>query len=135
MNTVMCVEIYGLLRRSALDQTSLLGLFSASDKVLLAQMALLGPYWLGSEVLFYRRCHGRQFSANSSGSYRAVWYSGQRDSLLTQQLKLLHAYWRSANMYQLTMASRSRCFLAIARRALFRGHQLRRLTSGLVGNQ
>jgi glycosyltransferase involved in cell wall biosynthesis len=134
LKTVMCVEVYGLMRRSAMSRTSLLGHFSASDKVLLAQMALLGPFWLGPEVLFYRRCHAEQFSARSSGSYRAIWYSGRQDSLLAQQLKLLSAYWRSANMYQLGIANRSRCFLAIARRALSRGHHLRRLTSGLVGN-
>src|SRR5262249_30873325 len=115
-------------------RTALLGDFSASDKVLLAQMALLGPYWLGSEVLFYRRCHAEQFSANASGAYRATWYSGRKDSLLAQQIRLLRAYCRSANMYQLSTTNRSRCFLAIARRALFRGHHLRRLTSGLVGN-
>ena len=134
LRTVMCVEVYGLMRRSAMNRTSLLGHFSASDKVFLAQMALLGPYWLGSEVLFYRRCHSKQFSASSSGAYRALWYSGRKDSILAQQLKLLGAYCRSATMYQLSIANRSRCFLAIARRALFRGHQLRRLTSGLVGN-
>jgi glycosyltransferase involved in cell wall biosynthesis len=134
LKTVMCVEVYGLMRRSAMQKTSLLGRFSASDKVFLAQMALLGPYWLGPEVLFYRRCHARQFSASASGSYRAIWYSGRKDSLLAQQLKLLHAYCRSATMYPLSIADRSRCFLAIARRALFRGHQFRRLTSGLVGN-
>jgi len=130
---VMCVEVYGLIRRSAMKRTSLLGHFSGSDKVFLAQLALLGPYWLGSEVLFYRRCHAEQFSSNTSGGYRAIWYSGRKDSLLAQQLKLLHAYCRSANMYKLSVANRSRCFLAIARRSLFRGHQLRRLTRGLVG--
>lgn len=134
LNTVMCVEVYGLMRRSALRQTSLIGHFSGSDKVLLAEMALLGPYWLGPEVLFYRRCHAKQFSSSTSGSYRAIWYSGRKDSLLRQQLKLLHAYCRSANLYQLSITNRSRCFLAIARRALFRGHQLRRLASGLVGS-
>jgi glycosyltransferase involved in cell wall biosynthesis len=134
LKTVMCVEVYGLMRRSAMKRTSLIGGFSASDKVFLSQMALLGPYWLGTEVLFYRRCHAKQFSARSSGADRAVWFSGQKDSLLVQQLKLLRAYCRSANMYQLSIVDRSRCFAAIGRRALFRGNQLRRLTSGLVGS-
>jgi hypothetical protein len=123
-----------LMRRSAMSKTSLIGDFSASDKVFLSQMALLGPYWLGSEVLFYRRCHAKQFSARSSGADRAVWFSGRKDTLLVQQLKLLRAYCRTATMYQLSVVERGRCFVAIARRALFRGHQLRRLTSGLVGS-
>ena len=134
LKTVMCVEIYGLMRRSALMQTSLLGPFGGADKVLLAQMALLGPFWLGSEVLFHRRCHSKQFSSTVSGAYRAMWFSGRKDSLLKQQFKLLIAYCRSANGYQLGLQQRASCYLSIARRALFRGNQLRRLTSGLVGN-
>jgi glycosyltransferase involved in cell wall biosynthesis len=134
LKMVMCVEVFGLMRRSALMRTSLHGPFSGSDKVLLAQMALLGPFWLGSEVLFYRRCHAKQFSAATSGSYRAAWFSGQRDSLLKQQLKLLIAYCRTATMYELDLRQRASCIASIARRALFRGHQLQRLTGGLVGN-
>jgi glycosyltransferase involved in cell wall biosynthesis len=131
---VMCVEIFGLMRRSALLRTSLQGRFGGADKVLLAQMALLGPFWLGSEVLFYRRCHAKQFSAIASGAYRAAWFSGRRDTLLHQQLKLLMAYCRSVYTTDLSLQQRGSCFGSIARRALFRGHHLRRLTTGLVGN-
>jgi glycosyltransferase involved in cell wall biosynthesis len=134
LKMVMCVEIFGLMRRSALMKTSLQGPFGGADKVLLAQMALLGPFWLGSEVLFYRRCHAKQFSAATSGAYRAMWFSGQKEALLKQQVKLLQAYCHSATRYPLSLQQRGSCFLSIARRALFRGSQLRRLTSGLVGN-
>lgn len=115
-------------------QTSLHGPFGGSDKVLLAQMALLGPFWLGSEVLFSRRCHPKQFSATSSGSYRTTWFSGRRESLLKQQLKLLVAYCQTAGMYDLSPRQRANCLVSIARRGLFRGHHLKRLVSGLVGN-
>jgi transposase len=43
---------------------------------------------LGSEVLFSRRCHSQQFCASSSGSYRAQWFSGRRDLIAVQQIKL-----------------------------------------------
>ena len=115
-------------------QTSLHGPFGGSDQVLLAQMALLGPFWLGSEVLFSRRCHPKQFSATSSGSYRTTWFSGRRESLLKQQLKLLVAYCQTAGMYDLSPRQRANCLVSIARRGLFRGHHLKRLVSGLVGN-
>ena len=134
LNTVMCVEIFGLMRRSALLRTSLQGPFSGADKVLLAQMALLGPFWLGEQIMFFRRCHAKQFSSMTSGADRAIWFSGRRDSLLQQQLKLLLAYCRSVSRTELTLQQRASCFGAIARRALFRGHQMRRLVGGLVGN-
>lgn len=134
LETVMCVEVFGLMRRSALMRTSLHGAFGGSDKVLLAQMALLGPFWLGSEVLFARRCHPGQFSANGNDDDRAHGFFGRRDSLLKQQLKLLIAYCRTAGMYDLSPRQRAICAAAIARRALHRGHQGQRLTRGIVGN-
>jgi glycosyltransferase involved in cell wall biosynthesis len=131
---VMCVEIFGLMRRSALMRTSLHGAFGGSDKVLLAQMALLGPFWLGSEVLLSRRCHPKQFSANGSGDHRVHWFCGRRESLLKQQLRLLIAYCRTACMYDLTPRQRAICMAAIAKRALYRGNEVQRLTRGGVGN-
>lgn len=135
LNTVMCVEIFGLMRRDMLVRTGLQGPFSGADKVLLARMALLGPFWLGPEVLFHRRCHPKQFSAASSGAYRAAWFSGQGDTLLRQQIKLLIAYCQSVHASQLSLQQRLRCFLSITHRSVSRGHHIRRLTSGLVGNQ
>lgn len=134
LNMVMCVEIFGVMRREALMRTTLQGPFSGADKVLLAQMALLGPFWLGSDVLFHRRCHPKQFSAASSGAYRAMWFSGQNDSLMRQQIKLLLAYCRSVQMSPLSLEQRFKCFASISLRSLFRGNQVRRLTSGLVGS-
>jgi glycosyltransferase involved in cell wall biosynthesis len=131
---VMCVEIFGVMRRSALMRTLLQGPFGGADKVLLAQMALLGPFWLGQDVLFYRRCHPGQFSSSPSGSYRAIWFSGRRDTILLHQLRLLAAYWGTVSKTALTPRQRASCIGAIAHRALFRGHQLRRLTGALVGN-
>jgi glycosyltransferase involved in cell wall biosynthesis len=133
INMVMCVEIFGLMRRSALLRTALQGPFGGADKVLLAQMSLLGRFWLGEETLFFRRCHAEQFSASVSGAYRAQWFSGRRDTMFTQQFRLLLAYLRALHTTDLTIRQRRECLQAIARRALFRGQQWRRLTGALVG--
>jgi len=134
LNMVMCVEIFGLVRRSMLLRTSLQGPFVGADKVMLAQMSLLGRFWLGQETLFFRRCHAQQFSASVSGAYRAMWFSGRRDSIFTQQIKLLLAYCRALYTTELTVRQRYACLRAIAHRAISRGHHWRRLTGALVGN-
>jgi glycosyltransferase involved in cell wall biosynthesis len=134
LNMVMCVEIFGLMRRSALDHTSLLGPFGGADKVMLAQMSLLGRFWLGQETLFFRRCHAQQFSALASGAYRAAWFSGRNDRIFTQQIKLLIAYCRALSTTNLTVRQRTTCLKAVARRAFSRGQHWRRLTGVLVGN-
>jgi glycosyltransferase involved in cell wall biosynthesis len=133
LKVVMCVEIFGVMRRSALMRTSLYGSFGGADKVLLAQMSLLGRFWLGPETLLFRRCHTQQFSAQVSGAYRAAWFSGRRDSIFTQQIQLLLAYCRAASTAELTVSQRCSCFYAIAHRAISRGQQWRRLTGAVVG--
>ncbi len=134
LNMVMCVEIFGLMRRSALLRTALQGPFSGADKVVLAEMSLVGRFWLGQETLFFRRCHAQQFSAAASGTYRAMWFSGRRDSIFTQQIKLLLAYCRALYTTELNFWQRYSCLHAIANRAISRGHHWRRLTGALVGN-
>jgi hypothetical protein len=133
LNMFMCVEIFGLMRRSMLLRTSLQGPYCGADKVLLGEISLLGPFWLGQEALFFRRCHGQQFSASVSGAYRAVWYSGHRDSIFAQQIKLLLAYCRAATATELTLRQRRACLRAVAQRALTRGHQWQRLFGAIVG--
>jgi glycosyltransferase involved in cell wall biosynthesis len=134
LKNYMCVEIYGLIRRSALERTSLLGGYESADKVVLTQLSLLGPYWLGREPLLFRRCHSRQFSASASGSYRATWFSGRPSSMAFQQFRLLLGYCQAMFTTDLTLRQRYICLSAIWRRATTRGHTWRRLTGALVGN-
>jgi glycosyltransferase involved in cell wall biosynthesis len=132
LNMSMCVEIFGVMRRSALLRTSLEGPFCGSDKVLLAEMSLLGRFWLGQDTLFFRRCHAQQFSASTSGSYRATWFSGRRrDSVPVHQVKLLLAYCRALYIAQMTTQQRYDCLYAMFNRAVARGHNWRRLIKGM----
>ncbi len=128
----MCVEIFGVMRRSALSRTSLEGPFCGSDKVLLAEMSLFGRFWLGQDTLFFRRCHAQQFTASTSGSYRATWFSGRRrDSVPVHQVKLLLAYFRSLYIAQLTTQQRYDCLHSMFNRVVARGHNFRRLIHGM----
>ncbi|HLT76229.1 MAG TPA: glycosyltransferase family 2 protein [Ferrovibrio sp.] len=133
LNMFMCVEIFGLMRRPALLRALPQGSFSGADKVFLARMSLLGRFWLGPETLFLRRCHAQQFSAQVSGAYRAAWFSGRRDSIFVQQLRLLLAYCRVAAAAELPLMQRCACLYAVAHRAATRGHQWQRLTGAVVG--
>ncbi len=132
LNMFMCVEIFGLMRRSALLRTSLHAPFCGSDKVLLAEMSLLGRFWLGQDTLFFRRCHAQQFTASTSGSYRATWFSGRRrNSVPVHQVKLLLAYFRSLYIVQLTTQQRYDCLHSMFNRVVARGHNWRRLIRGM----
>jgi hypothetical protein len=96
LNMVMCLEIFGLMRRSALEQSGLEPPYVGGDKVLLAELSLMGRFHLLEASLFYRRCHPGQFSRARSGGYRAMWFSGKKDHTFSRQLKLLAGYSRVA---------------------------------------
>ena len=50
--------IFGLMRRGVLAKTRLIGTYLASDRCLVAELSLYGPFEEIPERLFYRRKHG-----------------------------------------------------------------------------
>jgi glycosyltransferase involved in cell wall biosynthesis len=132
LNMFMCLEVFGLMRRSALEKTSLQPSHVGGDKVVLAELSLLGRFHLLEDSLFYRRCHPGQFSMAGSGSYRAMWVSGRRERIFLHQLRLLAGYSRAALSARLTVEQRYRCLLTVFRRAITRGQPLRRLLFAVV---
>jgi glycosyltransferase involved in cell wall biosynthesis len=112
-----CFEIYGLIRRSALERTSIMPSYYGGDKVVLAELSFTGRYHLLEAPLFYRRCHPGQSSSPQTSRYRAMWISGRQGQMFPPQLRLMAAYVRAVLWAKLTPAQRSRCFFAIGRRA------------------
>jgi len=128
LNTRMCVEMFGLMRRSMIMRTSLIRPFRMGDKVMLAEMSLLGCFWLGQETLFFRRCHAKAATSAASDADRAEWFPGRPDSKFTQRIRLLLAYCRAPYTAELTVRQRYTCLRAIALRA----KPLQRLTGAVV---
>ena len=52
-----CLPQFGVIRRSALEGTRLIGNYSPSDVVFLVELALLGGFALVDEYLFFCRVH------------------------------------------------------------------------------
>lgn len=62
MSRHQCYQIYGVIRRRVLEQTGPMGSFVHGDGILLAHIALFGPYHKIPEYLFYSRRHDGQSS-------------------------------------------------------------------------
>ena len=130
LKTFMALEIYGLIRRSALERTSVMPSYFGGDKIVLAQLSLIGRYHLLSEPLFYRRCHPGQFSYQRSDG--PTWFSGKNNHMFVDQLRVLVGYTRAALSAKLTLGQQCRCISAIWQRAVTRGKPLRRLFIAVV---
>ena len=63
-----CYEVFGLIRSSAIRRSGAIRSFNGSEKVLLAELALQGPFLHVPKKLFFSRWHEARFSANASGA-------------------------------------------------------------------
>ena len=127
-NIVMGNVMYGLIRRSALEQTRLVGSFPSSDYVLLAELALLGEFREVDEPLFLRREHPAMSRiANRSAAAVAEFHEpgSGRGHLGTEKYvrefwRLFREYLRSINSLPLTRTERLRCNFVFFREWLWR---------------
>jgi len=75
-NVVVTNELFGLIRRSALERTRLMDVFLTADYVLLAELALAGEFWQVPERLFSRREHpGASRQAHRTAAAYAEFYN------------------------------------------------------------
>lgn len=72
-----CLAVFGLMRRSAVERTSLYRRNVRGDKIFLAELSLIGRFHLVEQFLFYRRRHRQRFSATLSAGYQTMWFSGR----------------------------------------------------------
>jgi glycosyltransferase involved in cell wall biosynthesis len=118
--------IYGLIRRSALEQTELHGNYIASDQVLLFQLALTGKFVQVPQALFIRRTHPNAWTMRTgrTPTSDALWFGGSSRSVVLPHWTLLGRHLRSILRSELSLHDRARCVRAVARRALHEWRQL-----------
>ena len=112
-NYEMSNAIFGVIRHPMLMHTGLLGTYDSSDKVLLAEMAMLGRFWEIPERLFLRRYHeGMSRQANVTPEEVAAWFDpNQPRPIKMTRTKLFVEYARSigGGDLQLSPSERARC--------------------------
>lgn len=73
---VSCVEIFGLIRSSALKQTGLIKPYVGSDKALLLKISQIGPILEVPDFLFFHRLHsGRSVAQFKDRHARTEWFN------------------------------------------------------------
>jgi cellulose synthase/poly-beta-1,6-N-acetylglucosamine synthase-like glycosyltransferase len=127
-----CNVIYGLMRRSAVANTHLMGdgSLAAADIRLIAELVLQGMFIEIPEVLFYRRMHETASSWDKADRQRQItfWSAGQKRLILPNWRKNL-GYLRGALTLPLDLSERRRIALFILRRMV---RQRRMLARDLV---
>jgi glycosyltransferase involved in cell wall biosynthesis len=93
---VMSNIMFGLMRRSAMEQTRLHGAYPSADYVFLAELSLVGPFTIVPERLFLRRVHP-QMSRRAHASLQDVadWFEpGSGSTARPEALRLFREHLR-----------------------------------------
>lgn len=124
------VEIFGLMRSSALLMTPLEGAYARGDSVLLVRMALLGRFVELPEPLFLSRSHSSQsmqaIPSNARQGSKRTWLSrtlgtgplpppewwdeSRRGKVNFPEWNLFKEYWISIGRAPITYSERLRCY-------------------------
>jgi glycosyltransferase involved in cell wall biosynthesis len=91
-----CTQVFGLIRSSTLKRTSLIGSYIGSDRVLLVQLGLLGPFHRLDECLFFNRDHPQRSIRAIPYHLRSGWFDPKAPRRMPlPHWQLLHEYLRS----------------------------------------
>jgi Glycosyl transferase family 2 len=124
-----CLEVFGLIRTAALRQTSLIGRYYGSDKILLAQLATMGRFHTAPRRLFFRGCQPTQ-SSYLTPQEQARWIRGHSEGIRFDQAAMFVGLLKAAGRPTLTYRQRQRCALAVLRLAINAGKLKRVLVPG-----
>jgi glycosyltransferase involved in cell wall biosynthesis len=106
-----CYEVFGLIRRSALERTNLMGNHSGGDNVLLYRLALLGRWRELPECLFHLRKHAEQSTqyVSDSHAYTRWFRAGESRRFIFPGWRYLRECWRILDGVPLTLSKRLAC--------------------------
>ena len=112
-------EIYGLIRSSDLERTSLHRPFVGSDKVLLSELSLLGRFETVDEELFYSRIYlGEPTLYRSKNLAMATDPDWVEPRIYIPEARLAKEYFKVARSYPGSLADRLTCMWAVVRKVL-----------------
>jgi len=113
--------LFGLMRRELLEQTGKHGTFKGGDRILVAEMAMLGDFHELSEVLFHNRDHPDRYTRISGGpeaerKRREWWDPTRADGVISMpRWRGFREYLGAIRRHPLSSSERMRCYAALFR--------------------
>lgn len=135
LGTTWSVDSYGLIRRSALEKTTLFQSYYGSEKVLMGELALQGPYFHIPRLLFAQRIHAEASSNLGSAQFQAAFATaGQQKPFVPTRLAILWGHLQATWRAKLSPWQRCRCWLALCAYLLQFG-KWRRVCASMLGGR
>jgi glycosyltransferase involved in cell wall biosynthesis len=123
-------QVFGVVRTEVLKNTLLIGKYPHADRVLLAELAILGEFYELDDRLFYRRVHPKISQwANNTDESLATWYdTKKKNKLVMPQWRRYSEYFQIVNRTQLNWFNKGLCYLQLCRRLIISPGVKTRLT-------
>lgn len=114
--------VFGLMRVSALQHTRGQGDYVASDRVLLAELAVQGTFVEVPEVLLFNRDHPSRSVRITGGDFRKLtsWFAPDKAEQFMPNWRLWREYAHAASHAPVSLLERLRCLWLLP--AFLRGH-------------
>ena len=114
--------VFGLMRVSALAHTRGQGDYVASDRVLLAELAVQGTFFEVPEVLLFNRDHPSRSVRITGGDFRKLtsWFAPDKPEQFMPNWRLWREYAHAARHAPVSIGERVRCIAVLP--AFLRGH-------------
>ena len=114
LGTNWCSDAYGLIRPGALRRTRLYLPFFGAEKLLMAELALLGRFAEVPEVLFHQRVHADAASNLGSGAAEKTFArAGAARRFSSTRLTLLRGYLSLLARADLSSSERAHCLATL----------------------
>jgi glycosyltransferase involved in cell wall biosynthesis len=106
---------FGLIRHDIFYKAGKWGAFFANDKVLVANLALLGRFYtIHQPLFFYRRHEGQSINMGRSKHIYALWFSpDDTGKLIFPSWRILHEYWKGIQQARLNPIDKALCILCL----------------------
>lgn len=109
---IMCAPIYGLMPRRLILKTGLHKSFFGSDKLLLAEMALKGRFYIAPQKLFKKRMHSAMTSVMSDDTVQTR--INPLKQFKSKQLVKLQSYFEILRAAEISHLEKLKCFSYLA---------------------
>jgi len=117
IGSYIVVEIFGLVRSNILRKTALFGDYSGTDKVVLGELALYGPFFEIPEYLFFHREHSQRASIIYRDLHAYIqWFAPSRANGLTfPTMRLLSEILAAIKRAPVSQMEKFKCYLYMLR--------------------
>lgn len=107
--------VFGVIRTSALERSRGQGDYIGSDRVLLAELAIVGPFLEVPEVLLFNREHPARSVQVTGGDFRQLtaWFAPDKPEQFLPYWRVWREYGAAARLADLTAEERRRCLQSL----------------------